>query len=144
MAGEPALHRIGGRLPPATTLPPPQSRRMDDAMPETTRLPASRPTGSTAAAGGPPAAWLLPLFWSGWTTAWTLTVLILPAYCSTNTKNMTTTASAASSNAVIGHGREVLTVADVFVINIVGVWAVLAATLWLVHLAGPGAGPGWG
>jgi hypothetical protein len=47
-------------------------------------------------------------------------------------------------NTVIGKGREVLTVPDVFVINIVGVWAVLAATFWLVHLAGPGTGPGWG
>lgn len=87
---------------------------------------------------------LLPLFGAGWTRAWTLTFLILPAYMLHQYEEHDDDRFRQFINAAIGRGREVLTVSDVFVINIIGVWTVLAATFWLVHLAGPVNGPGWG
>lgn len=87
---------------------------------------------------------LMPLVWAGWSTAWTLTFLILPAYMLHQYEEHDDDRFRQFVNAVIGRGVEVLTLADVFVINIIGVWVVLAATLWLVHLAGPQNGPGWG
>jgi hypothetical protein len=114
-------------------------------MPETTRL--SRLQAHWVYGGalaGLLLLALLPLVWPGWTDARTLTVLVLPAYMLHQYEEHDDDRFRRFVNATIGRGHEVLTVADVFVINIVGVWAVLAAVLWLEHLSGPGAGPGWG
>jgi hypothetical protein len=118
---------------------------MEVPMPDTTRL--SRLQANWVYGGslaGLLILALLPLFWSGWTTAWTLTFLTLPAYMLHQYEEHDDDRFRQFVNAVIGRGREVLTLADVFFINIVGVWVVLAATFWIVHLAGPETGPGWG
>jgi hypothetical protein len=114
---------------------------MEVPMPDTTRL--SRLQANWVYGGSLASLLilaLLPLFWAGWTTAWTLTFLTLPAYMLHQYEEHDDDRFRQFVNAVIGRGREVLTLADVFFINIVGVWVVLAATFWVVHLAGPGWG----
>ncbi|MHB2168477.1 HXXEE domain-containing protein [Alsobacter sp. R-9] len=83
---------------------------------------------------------LLPVLTTGWSTAETLTFLCLPAYMLHQYEEHDDDRFRRFVNAEIGGGVEVLTPLDVFVINIVGVWAVLAAVIALTNLAGAGWG----
>lgn len=85
---------------------------------------------------------LAPLLVAGWSRP---AFLALPAYMLHQFEEHDGDRFRLFVNRVLGHGREVLTVSAVFWINLLGVWALLAACLWLVHLAGAGwaALAGW-
>jgi hypothetical protein len=72
-----------------------------------------------------------PLFVAGWPPALIATFLCLPAYMIHQYEEHDNDRFRDFMNQLIGKGREVLTKRAVFVINIAGVWGVLAAALWL-------------
>ncbi len=88
---------------------------------------------------------LAPLLVAGWSRPAVLAFLALPAYMLHQFEEHDGDRFRRFVNRVLGHGREVLTVSAVFWINLLGVWVLLAACLWLVHLAGAGwaALAGW-
>jgi hypothetical protein len=73
---------------------------------------------------------LTPLFARGWTGPETLSFLALPAYMLHQYEEHDADRFRQFVNRTIGGGREALTVADVFWINIAGVWLTLALGLW--------------
>jgi hypothetical protein len=83
---------------------------------------------------------LAPLLTAGWHRAEILAFLALPAYMLHQYEEHDADRFRRFVNDTLAGGAEALTVAAVFWINIVGVWAVLAATLWLMR----GLDPGWG
>lgn len=88
---------------------------------------------------------LAPLLVAGWERAATLAYLALPVYMLHQLEEHDDDRFRRFVNAVIGHGHEVLSIAAVFWINIVGVWALLGAGIWAMALGGPGwaALAGW-
>jgi len=88
---------------------------------------------------------LAPLLIAGWDRPAALAFLVLPVYMLHQFEEHDDDRFRQFVNRVVGHGREVLTVAAVFWINFLGVWVLLAACLWLVRLHSPGwaALPGW-
>ncbi len=88
---------------------------------------------------------LAPLLVAGWSRPAVLAFLALPAYMLHQFEEHDGDRFRRFVNRVLGHGRDVLTVSAVFWINLLGVWVLLAACLWLVHLAGAGwaALAGW-
>ena len=75
---------------------------------------------------------LTPIFAAGWDGATTLVFLALPVYMIHQYEEHDADRFRRFVNKRLGGGREILTLADVFWINIVGVWVLLAADLWLV------------
>ncbi len=75
---------------------------------------------------------LTPIFAAGWDGATTLVFLALPVYMIHQYEEHDADRFRRFVNKRLGGGREILTQADVFWINIVGVWVLLAADLWLV------------
>jgi hypothetical protein len=88
---------------------------------------------------------LAPLLAAGWDRPAALAYLTLPVYMLHQFEEHDDDRFRRFVNDVLGHGRELLTVRAVFWINILGVWALLAACLWLVRLdhAGWAALAGW-
>lgn len=88
---------------------------------------------------------LAPLFTLGADPAAALGFLALPIYMLHQFEEHDGDRFRQFVNAVVGHGREVLTVSAVFWINFLGVWVLLTAGIWLTALAGPGwaAIAGW-
>lgn len=74
---------------------------------------------------------LTPLFAAGWDGATTLVLLALPVYMIHQYEEHDADSFRRFVNARLGGGREILTLVDVFWINIVGVWVQLAADVWL-------------
>ena len=83
---------------------------------------------------------LAPIFADTLKWAEFLTFLTLPAYMLHQFEEHENDRFRRFFNAEIGKGREVLTIADVFVINVPGVWGVLAITIWLNQTVGLGWG----
>lgn len=88
---------------------------------------------------------LAPLLVAGWERPAALAYLTLPIYMLHQFEEHDDDRFRRFVNGVLGHGRELLTVRAVFVINFLGVWVLLAACLWLVRLDGAGwaALAGW-
>ncbi|MFO1089065.1 MAG: HXXEE domain-containing protein [Hyphomicrobiales bacterium] len=76
---------------------------------------------------------LLPLLTAGWSTVETLTFAVLPAYMLHQYEEHDDDRFRRFVNAKLAGGRDALTPRAVFVINIVGVWAVLAAVIWITR-----------
>jgi hypothetical protein len=72
-----------------------------------------------------------PLFVVAWPPAMIATFLCLPAYMIHQYEEHDNDRFRVYMNQLIGKGREVLSRRAVFVINIAGVWGVLAVVLWL-------------
>lgn len=83
---------------------------------------------------------LLPLVAGGLSTAMLLVVLNLPIYMIHQYEEHDADRFRRFVNARLGHGRDVLPVPAVFVINIGGVWMLNVATIWLAALGGAGWG----
>src|SRR4051812_21583848 len=83
---------------------------------------------------------LLPLFAREWSWALTLVFLQLPVYMLHQLEEHHGDRFRTFTNALLGHGREVLSKLAVFVINVPGVWGVNALA---ILLAGFGD-IGWG
>lgn len=94
--------------------------------------------------GGFLAAWLMlgltPVLARGWPMEVLLVWLQLPAYMLHQYEEHDDDRFRRFVNAVIGQGRDVLTRSHVFVINIVGVWGVIAAAFGLAALVHPAWG----
>ncbi len=74
---------------------------------------------------------LSPLIIQSWSPALAATFFCLPAYMLHQYEEHDNDRFRAFVNRLLGRGREVLTPAAVFLINILGVWGGLAAALWL-------------
>ena len=83
---------------------------------------------------------LTPLFPAGPNGATMLVALALPVYMIHQYEEHDADRFRRFVNLRLGGGHEILTLADVFWINIVGVWALLAADLWLTARVSPGWG----
>jgi hypothetical protein len=83
---------------------------------------------------------LTPLFANRWTLGETLVFLSLPIYMLHQYEEHDDDRFRRFVNTHMAGGRDALTVSAVFWINIVGVWAVLTAVLWLTHRVSPGWG----
>lgn len=83
---------------------------------------------------------LAPVLTDGWPRGETLAFLTLPAYMLHQWEEHDADRFRRFVNDHLAGGAEALTIADVFWINIIGVWALLAAVFWLMH----GVDPGWG
>jgi len=94
--------------------------------------------------GGFLAAWLLlaltPFLSAHWSTAFLLVFLQLPVYMLHQYEEHDHDRFRRMVNQLIGHGKEVLTPAAVFIINIPGVWGVNLISILLAA----GCGIGWG
>lgn len=88
---------------------------------------------------------IAPVLVAGWDRAAALAYLALPVYMLHQFEEHDDDRFRRFVNAVIGHGREALSVGAVFWINFAGVWLLLGAVLWAVRLLGPGwvAAAGW-
>lgn len=88
---------------------------------------------------------LAPILLAGWNRPSALAFLALPVYMLHQFEEHDGDRFRRFVNEVLGHGRELLTVRAVFLINFLGVWLLFAAGLWLVGIAGPGwaALAGW-
>lgn len=83
---------------------------------------------------------LTPLLTAGWPQVEMLVFLALPVYMLHQLEEHDDDRFRRFVNEVIGKGREVLSVAAVFVINVGGVWGTMAATLWPMRTVSPGWG----
>jgi hypothetical protein len=83
---------------------------------------------------------LMPVLTEGWPKVAVLTFATLPVYMLHQYEEHDDDRFRLFVNRFIGHGVEALTLRDVFVINIVGVWAVLGAVIAATRLAGTGWG----
>lgn len=88
---------------------------------------------------------LAPVLTAGWERAAALAYLALPVYMLHQFEEHDADRFRRFVNAVIGRGREVLTIGAVFWINFLGVWLLLGAGIWLARMVGPGwaALAGW-
>lgn len=88
---------------------------------------------------------LAPVLTAGWDRAAMLGFLALPLYMLHQFEEHDGDRFRLFVNAVLGHGREALSVGAVFWINILGVWFLLGAGIWAMALGGPGwaAFAGW-
>ena len=83
---------------------------------------------------------LTPLFANRWTLGETLVFLSLPVYMLHQYEEHDDDRFRRFVNAHMAGGRDALTVSAVFWINIVGVWAVLTAVIWIAQKVHPGWG----
>lgn len=83
---------------------------------------------------------LVPLLTRGWTRAQMLTFLLLPVYMIHQGEEHAWDRFRTFFNATIGHGHEVLSSFAVFIINVPGVWGVIAISAWLAVRRDPGFG----
>jgi len=83
---------------------------------------------------------LAPLLLRGWTAAATATFLCLPVYMLHQFEEHDRDRFREFINAKLGGGADVLTTRMVFVVNIPGVWGVIALSLWLSASVNPGFG----
>jgi hypothetical protein len=83
---------------------------------------------------------LFPLLTVGWPETLRLTFLFLPLYMMHQYEEHDADRFRLFVNALIGGGREVLTPAAVFVINVPGVWGVIALATYLSAWVAPGLG----
>jgi hypothetical protein len=83
---------------------------------------------------------LAPLLLAGWDRAAVLAFLALPVYMLHQYEEHDDDRFHRFVIRVIGHGRDVLTTPDIFLINLVGVWVLMVAVLWLMR----GVDPAWG
>lgn len=83
---------------------------------------------------------LLPLLASSWTTALSLTFLHLPLYMLHQYEEHDQDRFRLFFNQTIGGGREVLSPLAVFIINVPGVWGVIALSLYLAAIVNIGFG----
>lgn len=83
---------------------------------------------------------LTPLFARGWSAALTATYLCLPIYMIHQYEEHDRDRFRAFINANIGGDADVLTPGVVFLVNVPGVWGVIAVSLWLAAAANPGFG----
>jgi len=81
---------------------------------------------------------LTPILVSSWPAALIATFLLLPAYMLHQLEEHDDDRFRKFFNATIGKGREVLSSAAVFVINVPGVWGVIAISLYLGREVNPG------
>ena len=83
---------------------------------------------------------LFPLLTAGWPETLRLTFLFLPLYMLHQYEEHDADRFRLFFNASIGGGQEVLTRAAVFVINVPGVWGVIALATYLSAWLAPGLG----
>lgn len=83
---------------------------------------------------------LAPLLLRGWSAAMITVFLCLPAYMLHQLEEHDADRFRTFVNANIGGGAEVLTARVVFVVNIPGVWGVIALSLWLAATVNAGFG----
>ncbi len=83
---------------------------------------------------------LFPLLTAGWVETLWLTFLFLPLYMLHQYEEHDADRFRLFFNTTIGGGREVLTPAAVFVVNVPGVWAVIALATYLSAWVAPGHG----
>lgn len=83
---------------------------------------------------------MFPLLTDGWAETLQLTFLFLPLYMIHQYEEHDADRFRLFFNATIGHGQQVLTPAAVFVINVPGVWGVIALATYLSAWVAPGLG----
>jgi hypothetical protein len=83
---------------------------------------------------------LMPVFTEGWPPVAALTFATLPAYMLHQYEEHDDDRFRRFVNRFIAHGVEALTLRDVFIINILGVWAIFGAIIAATRVAGPGWG----
>ena len=83
---------------------------------------------------------LYPLLTDGWADTLQLTFLFLPLYMIHQYEEHDADRFRLFFNETLGHGREVLTPAAVFIINVPGVWGVIALATYLAAWVQPGLG----
>jgi hypothetical protein len=83
---------------------------------------------------------LTPLIAAGWSRAMTLTFLTLPIYMLHQLEEHDDDRFRRFFNDTIAHGREGLTPLAVFVVNIFGVWCVIATAIYLAWAVSSGWG----
>jgi hypothetical protein len=83
---------------------------------------------------------LTPLLVNGWDTAAVLAFLALPLYMLHQYEEHDDDRFHRFVVAEIGHGRDVLPTPAIFWINMLGVWALMVAVLWLMARVDPGFG----
>lgn len=83
---------------------------------------------------------LLPVLTAGWPVRDVLVLALLPVYMLHQYEEHDADRFREFVNDRIGHGREVLTIRDVFVINIFGVWVLMGATVVAARTIDPGFG----
>lgn len=83
---------------------------------------------------------MMPVLTAGWPLRDVLVLALLPAYMLHQYEEHDADRFRLFVNARIGHGREALTLRDVFVINIVGVWMLMAAVVVAARTVDPGLG----
>lgn len=81
-----------------------------------------------------------PILLAGWDRAAVLAFLALPVYMLHQFEEHDDDRFHRFVVDAIGHGRDVLPTPSIFVINIVGVWALMVAVVWLMRRADPGFG----
>jgi len=81
---------------------------------------------------------LAPILVSSWPAALVASFLLLPAYMLHQLEEHDGDRFRKFFNATIGKGREVLSSAAVFVINVPGVWGVIAISLYFARDVNPG------
>jgi hypothetical protein len=83
---------------------------------------------------------LAPLLLGGWDRAAVLAFLALPVYMLHQYEEHDDDRFHRFVIAHLGHGRDVLPTPAIFLINLVGVWVLMVAVLWLMRGADPGFG----
>lgn len=83
---------------------------------------------------------LTPLLLGGWDRAAVLAFLALPVYMLHQYEEHDDDRFHRFVVVHLGKGRDVLPTPDIFLVNVVGVWAVMVAVLWLARRADPGFG----
>jgi hypothetical protein len=81
---------------------------------------------------------LAPLVVRGWAPALAAAFFCLPAYMIHQYEEHDNDRFRILINRMLAGGREVLTVPAVFIINVPGVWGVIAVSLWLAARVNPG------
>jgi hypothetical protein len=81
---------------------------------------------------------LSPLFVHSWPPALAATFFCLPAYMLHQYEEHDNDRFRAFMNRILAGGKDVLTLPAVFIINVPGVWGVIALSLWLAARVHPG------
>lgn len=83
---------------------------------------------------------ITPIFAHSWSPAVLGTFLCLPAYMLHQYEEHDNGRFREFVKGSIGHGRDVLSPMAIFIINVPGVWGVIAVSLWLAAAVNPGFG----
>lgn len=81
---------------------------------------------------------LAPLFVHGWQPALTAAFFCLPAYMLHQYEEHDNDRFRIFMNRILADGHDALTLPAVFIINVPGVWGVIALSLWLAFWVNPG------